>query len=168
MVFLVGTKSFGKGSVQTVIPVRGNCAMKITTSLYFLSNEKSIQGQGIEPDFLIEKLFPPSKEIAWFTKHYGREKALKNSIKSNVQENKEKNNKGKKSDKDTPKSWTEQIKEALAKDNQLIEAIKIINFLDLAKQTIPEKVSTRENAKKYLSHIFPTKETLELIQTKEN
>ncbi len=47
---LMGTKSFGKGSVQTIIPLRGHGAMKLTTSRYYTPSGRSIQGVGIEPD----------------------------------------------------------------------------------------------------------------------
>jgi carboxyl-terminal processing protease len=61
---LMGTKSFGKGSVQTIIPLRGHGAMKLTTSRYYTPSGRSIQGVGIEPDIevpaaKIEVLEPP-------------------------------------------------------------------------------------------------------------
>ncbi len=52
---IAGTKSFGKGSVQTVMPLPGNTAMKITTSRYFTPSGNSIQAEGIEPDVVIEE-----------------------------------------------------------------------------------------------------------------
>jgi len=47
---LVGTKTFGKGSVQTVIPLPGNGAMRLTTARYYTPSGRSIQGLGITPD----------------------------------------------------------------------------------------------------------------------
>lgn len=47
---LMGTDSFGKGSVQTVLPLNGDRALKITTALYYTPNGRSIQAQGIVPD----------------------------------------------------------------------------------------------------------------------
>ncbi len=47
---LVGTRSFGKGSVQTVIPLAGNGAMRLTTARYYTPSGRSIQGLGITPD----------------------------------------------------------------------------------------------------------------------
>ncbi len=47
---LMGTTSFGKGSVQTVLPLSNDRALKITTALYFTPNGRSIQAQGIIPD----------------------------------------------------------------------------------------------------------------------
>ena len=47
---LLGTRSFGKGSVQTVIPLPGNGAMRLTTARYYTPSGRSIQGLGIAPD----------------------------------------------------------------------------------------------------------------------
>ena len=46
----MGTKSFGKGSVQTIIPMPNNTAVKFTTARYFTPSGRSIQAEGIEPD----------------------------------------------------------------------------------------------------------------------
>jgi carboxyl-terminal processing protease len=50
---LLGTRSFGKGSVQTVIPLPGNGAMRLTTARYYTPSGRSIQGQGIMPDVTV-------------------------------------------------------------------------------------------------------------------
>ncbi len=52
---LVGTKSFGKGSVQTIIPLRGDGAMRLTTSRYYTPSGRSIQALGISPDIVVEQ-----------------------------------------------------------------------------------------------------------------
>jgi carboxyl-terminal processing protease len=52
---VVGTKSFGKGSVQTIIPLRGNGAMRLTTARYYTPSGRSIQALGIAPDILVEQ-----------------------------------------------------------------------------------------------------------------
>lgn len=52
---VLGTKSFGKGSVQTVIPLPGHGAMRLTTARYFTPSGRSIQAEGIEPDILVEQ-----------------------------------------------------------------------------------------------------------------
>jgi len=51
---LLGTKSFGKGSVQTIIPLPGHGAMRLTTARYYTPSGRSIQAKGIEPDILVE------------------------------------------------------------------------------------------------------------------
>ncbi|MEI4489245.1 S41 family peptidase [Mameliella alba] len=50
---VVGTKSFGKGSVQTVMPLRGNGAMRLTTSRYYTPSGRSIQALGVSPDIVV-------------------------------------------------------------------------------------------------------------------
>jgi carboxyl-terminal processing protease len=52
---LLGTKSFGKGSVQTIIPVSGHGAMRLTTARYYTPSGRSIQAVGIEPDIVVEQ-----------------------------------------------------------------------------------------------------------------
>ena len=52
---IMGTRSFGKGSVQTVLPLDDRRAIKLTTSLYFTPSGRSIQAQGIEPDIVVEE-----------------------------------------------------------------------------------------------------------------
>lgn len=52
---IVGTKSFGKGSVQTIIELPGNVAMKLTTARYYTPSGNSIQAVGIVPDIIVEQ-----------------------------------------------------------------------------------------------------------------
>lgn len=58
---VVGTKSFGKGSVQTVMPLRGNGAMRLTTARYYTPSGRSIQALGVSPDIIVEQ---PRREPA--------------------------------------------------------------------------------------------------------
>ncbi|MGR3468841.1 MAG: S41 family peptidase, partial [Shimia sp.] len=55
---VVGTKSFGKGSVQSVVPLRGQGAMRITTARYYTPSGRSIQALGISPDIIVEQPRP--------------------------------------------------------------------------------------------------------------
>ncbi len=52
---IMGTRSFGKGSVQTVLPLTNDRAIKLTTSLYFTPNGRSIQAEGIKPDIVVDR-----------------------------------------------------------------------------------------------------------------
>ncbi|MBL9073506.1 S41 family peptidase [Tabrizicola sp.] len=52
---VVGTKSFGKGSVQTLIPLRGDGAMRLTTARYYTPSGRSIQALGISPDIVVNQ-----------------------------------------------------------------------------------------------------------------
>ena len=51
----MGTKTFGKGSVQTVIPLKDGSALRLTTSLYYTPSGKSIHGEGLVPDVIVEE-----------------------------------------------------------------------------------------------------------------
>ncbi|UTF58693.1 S41 family peptidase [Gilvimarinus sp. DA14] len=52
---IMGTRSFGKGSVQTVVPITDSRAIKLTTARYYTPSGRSIQAQGIEPDVVVER-----------------------------------------------------------------------------------------------------------------
>ena len=56
---VVGTKSFGKGSVQTVIPLRGDGAMRLTTARYYTPSGRSIQALGVMPDIVVNQPVKP-------------------------------------------------------------------------------------------------------------
>ncbi len=55
---IVGTNSFGKGSVQSVMPLAGDGAMRLTTSLYYTPSGRSIQALGVAPDIIVEQRDP--------------------------------------------------------------------------------------------------------------
>ena len=52
---VMGTASFGKGSVQTIVPLPGHGAMRLTTARYYTPSGRSIQAKGIEPDIIVEQ-----------------------------------------------------------------------------------------------------------------
>ena len=55
---VIGTRSFGMGSVQTIIPLGGSGAIRLTTALYYTPSNRSIQAKGIDPDIVIEVELP--------------------------------------------------------------------------------------------------------------
>ncbi|TCP38999.1 S41 family peptidase [Rhodovulum marinum] len=59
---VVGTRSFGKGSVQTVMPLKGDGAMRLTTARYYTPSGRSIQALGVAPDIVVEQ--PPRRPEA--------------------------------------------------------------------------------------------------------
>lgn len=59
---VVGTKSFGKGSVQTVMPLRGDGAMRLTTARYYTPSGRSIQALGVSPDIVVEQPAPKPED----------------------------------------------------------------------------------------------------------
>jgi carboxyl-terminal processing protease len=74
---IMGTRSFGKGSVQTVIPLAGKGAVRLTTDLYYTPSGRSIQGHGVVPDIAL----PLPKDEAVAGARTTREADLKNAIK---------------------------------------------------------------------------------------
>lgn len=75
---ILGTRSFGKGSVQTIIPLGGNNgSLRLTTALYYTPSGCSIQGKGIDPDIKVEQPLP--KELQGKVETRG-ESSLRNSI----------------------------------------------------------------------------------------
>ncbi|MFP5409955.1 MAG: S41 family peptidase [Gammaproteobacteria bacterium] len=59
---VMGTRTFGKGSVQTILPIGNGTAIKLTTARYYTPNGRSIQAKGIEPDIVVEDPSMPESE----------------------------------------------------------------------------------------------------------
>ncbi|MEM7295083.1 MAG: S41 family peptidase [Pseudomonadota bacterium] len=84
---IVGTKSFGKGSVQTVMPLQGNGAMRLTTARYYTPSGRSIQALGISPDIIVEQPRPaPVDEEAEEDRPRRSEADLRGSLSSDLSE----------------------------------------------------------------------------------
>jgi carboxyl-terminal processing protease len=60
---IIGTQTFGKGSVQTIMPLGNNTAIKLTTARYYTPNGRSIQAKGITPDIQVEEPGAPSARV---------------------------------------------------------------------------------------------------------
>ncbi len=168
MVFLVGTSSFGKGSVQEVIPISNGCALKLTVDLYYLSNNISIQAKGVQPDFLVKPKMIPSEEIQWVQDLYGKESSLKYHISSEeirtgkkVEQEKIKNK-----ENDKEKTWEEKQKESINKDVQIKASINLINLFDFAKKCNPKLVDTKKKAFSFLKKNYLTDEATEIEKVK--
>jgi carboxyl-terminal processing protease len=125
-VFVVGDETFGKGSIQEIIPLNNECALKLTTGLYYLAFDREIQGKGIEPDFLLEHKLSPSDTIKWVTSTYGKESSLKDSIKPQAPAAPSKT---KKSEKEIP--WKERKKLIISQDYYVQNAINLLNLYNL-------------------------------------
>jgi hypothetical protein len=156
-----------------VIPISNNCAIKITTSLYFLPNDTSVQAEGITPDFEIERCLPPSDQHQWLTKFYGREQALPNHIKikeKTEQEKKEDPSTGSgRTDSDSKnaiKSWTERAKQVLLADNQFREAITLMNLLATGQKHCAVDLQNRQGALDFINGIFVSNKKLNLVEVK--
>lgn len=116
---IMGTDSFGKGSVQTVVPLSENSAIKLTTARYYTPNGRSIQAQGIVPDITVERakveMLPRGDNFteADLDRHLG-------------------NGEGKtESDSKARKARENKNGELLTSDNQLYEALNLLKGLNI-------------------------------------
>ncbi|HXZ37570.1 MAG TPA: S41 family peptidase [Thermodesulfobacteriota bacterium] len=75
---ILGTQTFGKGSVQTIIPLEDGSALRLTTARYYTPNGRSIQAQGIAPDIAVADLVPEGKRSV--APRFMREKDLEHHL----------------------------------------------------------------------------------------
>ena len=80
---VIGTRSFGKGSVQTIIPLGQNGALRLTTARYYTPSNRSIQAKGIDPDIVVEEELPDDlkAKVATLDKNRG-EASLRGHLKN--------------------------------------------------------------------------------------
>ena len=131
---ILGTTSFGKGSVQTVETLRDGSGVKLTIARYFTPNGRSIQAKGIEPDMVLEhKRIEPgdSKEESLL-----KEKDLLNHLEADPDNSKKKN-----TEKQNSESQNQEMqfrvgplnRDRLLTDNQIVRALEILNSYDIFK-----------------------------------
>jgi carboxyl-terminal processing protease len=122
---IVGTPTFGKGSVQTILPLSNGTAVKLTTARYYTPSGRSIQAEGIKPDIELEQVrisavessIDPIKE-ADLSRHLS-------------------NGEGKKSRKSADKEGEDAEEESLAEtDYQLYEALNLLKGLAIQREQI--------------------------------
>lgn len=122
---IMGTRSFGKGSVQSVIPISNDRAIKLTTALYYTPNGRSIQAQGIEPDVDVERVQVTAIQQglnateADLARHLGNGKG------------------GKESNRKEREQRRITSAELLKEDNQLHEALNLLKGLNIFIQSSP-------------------------------
>ncbi|MCW8950815.1 MAG: S41 family peptidase, partial [Sedimenticola sp.] len=121
---IMGSQTFGKGSVQTIIPVTKTAAVKLTTARYFTPSGRSIQGEGIKPDILLSdaELVPKEANEATRIKESDLAGHLENG-----------NGKKQATDQKTGKKQpTEEAeKAAMENDYQLNEALNLLKGLSI-------------------------------------
>ncbi|MDA9711657.1 S41 family peptidase [Luminiphilus sp.] len=110
---IMGTRSFGKGSVQTILPVTNTRAVKLTTALYYTPNGRSIQAEGIVPDIVIERAEVKSVETDRRTKEADLQGSLSGGDPADSQ------------------SESEALTELRNSDNQLYEALTLLRGINL-------------------------------------
>ena len=123
---LVGAKTFGKGSVQTIIPLSDGSGLRLTTAKYYTPKGRSIQEKGIEPDIVIDNLPPGGKESA--KARVMREKELKEHMEGKIIEGGE--------GEEKPATIGHEIPEE-SKDIQLHKALDILKNWDTFKKSNP-------------------------------
>ena len=126
---IIGTRSFGKGSVQSIIPLPGNGAMRLTTARYYTPSGVSIQAKGIEPDILVEAGVTNIKDK---DSKIRREENLRGAL-----DKKEPKANGDLKDKEKPLTKVEK----LLQDNQVSRAVDLIRGINLYSKKI-SSVST--------------------------
>jgi carboxyl-terminal processing protease len=123
---IMGTQSFGKGSVQTIIPLSDNSGLRLTTARYFTPSGRSIQAKGITPDIVVERLDLPSAEKK--ENAHIREKDLENHFENEAKEPAEE----KKSEKLPPYKTDEQVKG----DYQILRALDLLKGWDILQKVV--------------------------------
>lgn len=120
---VMGTQSFGKGSVQTIIPLSDNSGLRLTTARYFTPSGRSIQAKGITPDIVAERV-----ELAATEKKEGmhiREKDLENHF--------EVEGKEKADEKKPAKTPAYKTDEQIKSDSQLLRALDLLKGWEILK-----------------------------------
>ena len=144
---IMGTQTFGKGSVQTVLPLPGNAAIKLTTARYYTPNGRSIQAKGIEPDIVVEETQeggrPPYLREADLSGH------LTNDRDSSANQPKEKKNdekeRGNRPENEAP--W-HRIEYTSASDYQFQQAINLLKGLSIVQKQAASATPSVPAAKK--------------------
>jgi len=118
---IMGTKTFGKGSVQTILPMNNGAALKITTARYYTPSGRSIQAEGIEPDLIVEQLELAKKDEPEVDRL--REEDLRKHLGNGNGDAAAGDNKEAEDGKDT----------ALADDYQLNEALNLLKGVNIVR-----------------------------------
>ena len=122
---VVGMKTFGKGSVQTVMPLRNGAALRLTTSLYYTPNGRSIQAKGIEPDIVVQRELLRKQDDESGRLRVIREEDLKNHM----------DGEGETESKTEPDTGRDsESKQQLENDNQLARALDVLKSWEILSQ----------------------------------
>lgn len=132
---IMGTQSFGKGSVQTIIPLSDDSGLRLTTARYYTPKGRSIQAKGITPDIVVERLELPKETGEKKEFLHIREKDLEHHFEN---EDKGDQDTGKKNEK-KEKSALLKPEEALKNDYQTMRALDLLKGWDILKTMGPGK-----------------------------
>ena len=138
---ILGTQSFGKGSVQTIIPLSDDSGLRLTTARYYTPKGRSIQAKGITPDIVVEAVELPKATGKKDAMHL-REKDLENHFetdgKSGAEDVKKDETKSEKKDEKTEKI-PQKLEENLKTDYQVLRALDLLKGWELIKSMGGEK-----------------------------
>ena len=127
----LGTRTFGKGSVQTILPLSDGSGLRLTTAKYYTPSGRSIQASGITPDIEIE-FVPPVQEEKKDGPQLLREQDLKGHMINDTTESKEEQKEEKEDE------TTLRIKMLLERDNQVRHALQLLKTWDIFSKMKPE------------------------------
>lgn len=140
---IMGTQSFGKGSVQTIIPLSDDSGLRLTTARYFTPKGRSIQAKGITPDIVVERVELPKEAAAKKDSMHLREKDLENHFETEGKpgavddvKKEEKKDEKKEEKKD---ERTQRLEENLKNDYQAMRALDLLKGWDLIKSMGSDK-----------------------------
>ncbi len=120
---IMGEQTFGKGSVQTVIPLNDGSALRLTTSLYYTPSGTSIQAKGITPDIVVKREVPKGEEAPLDESMRIREKDLPRHMENQKPDNQSK--------EEAPQADARKMVEA---DNQLRRALDLLEGYKIMAQ----------------------------------
>lgn len=126
---VLGTNSFGKGSVQTVLPLDSKSALKLTTALYYTPAGRSIQAQGIHPDVQVDEMTMPTSKEDKYASLYLKEADLKGHLNNGNKTTVETVSGGDEDVKDTVSSSLPSVKT----DYQLHEALNLLRGMAITR-----------------------------------
>jgi carboxyl-terminal processing protease len=124
---ILGTRTFGKGSVQTILPLSDGSGLRLTTARYYTPSGKSIQLSGITPDIELE-FVPPKNEGDKKKRRFMREEDLKRHMAKEVETDEEPNANGTEEQKD------KRVKTLLENDNQVSHALQLLQTWGIFSQ----------------------------------
>ncbi|MES2683347.1 MAG: S41 family peptidase [Pseudomonadota bacterium] len=131
---IVGGKTFGKGSVQTILPLANNSAIKITTARYYTPSGRSIQAEGIEPDIIFQQVKVAKAEADPFESVREKEADLKGRLDNPNTKKVEPTDAAKKqSDKAAADKASADSQTLAETDYQLYEALNLLKGLTISR-----------------------------------